>query len=555
MEEIFNVGSSFIKDIFLGAISTASSYYKDKNNDLKYKKLIEKLETDRKELEKKFVIFTEKKISTSKDIQNKILPKYNTDLIISTVKSVYDEFNISESIKKEIESNINNNQFSEKLNHFNILILGRAGIGKTTLINSILEFEGTPQELLTGEGTSKTMGEPKGYTSEKVKGLRLWDSQGIDKENYSIPKVVEDVKKLINEASINNDPDKFIHCIWYCVGGNRFEKSESESISELMNIYDDNTLPIVIVYTEAYDEESTEEACDEVKKVLEKKIDKNKIKEINIIPIVAKKNEIKVGNICTTIDKFGIKPLLDISIKKIMQAVNSACFFSFKNKIKKDYEKKIKNKKNEIINKNNQKVDSFTPVNKISDITSLNSQIIQYYIIQKIFEKQINKKIKSQVTNLLNDFQKFILSECNKNLPHFFSVCMSESIMEYKNENMEKKEEDKEDDINMKNEIDKYTLNFILNKKKEKGNEKKMNIKVGGGQTDSISERIQKSYMTHLIKTVSKYIDNKITEEIGKILIENFNEIINNYDEVIQNKVKASIYQQSLNVMKEIKFE
>ena len=555
MEEIFNVGSSFIKDIFLGAISTASSYYKDKNNDLKYKKLIEKLETDRKELEKKFVIFTEKKISTSKDIQNKILPKYNTDLIISTVKSVYDEFNISESIKKEIESNINNNQFSEKLNHFNILILGRAGIGKTTLINSILEFEGTPQELLTGEGTSKTMGEPKGYTSEKVKGLRLWDSQGIDKENYSIPKVVEDVKKLINEASINNDPDKFIHCIWYCVGGNRFEKSESESISELMNIYDDNTLPIVIVYTEAYDEESTEEACDEVKKVLEKKIDKNKIKEINIIPIVAKKNEIKVGNICTTIDKFGIKPLLDISIKKIMQAVNSACFFSFKNKIKKDYEKKIENKKNEIINKNNQKVDSFTSVNKISDITSLNSQIIQYYIIQKIFEKQINKKIKSQVTNLLNDFQKFILSECNKNLPHFFSVCMSESIMEYKNENMEKKEEDKEDDINMKNEIDKYTLNFILNKKKEKGNEKKMNIKVGGGQTDSISERIQKSYMTHLIKTVSKYIDNKITEEIGKILIENFNEIINNYDEVIQNKVKASIYQQSLNVMKEIKFE
>ena len=555
MEEIFNVGSSFIKDIFLGAISTASSYYKDKNNDLKYKKLIEKLETDRKELEKKFVIFTEKKISTSKDIQNKILPKYNTDLIISTVKSVYDEFNISESIKKEIESNINNNQFSEKLNHFNILILGRAGIGKTTLINSILEFEGTPQELLTGEGTSKTMGEPKGYTSEKVKGLRLWDSQGIDKENYSIPKVVEDVKKLINEASINNDPDKFIHCIWYCVGGNRFEKSESESISELMNIYDDNTLPIVIVYTEAYDEESTEEACDEVKKVLEKKIDKNKIKEINIIPIVAKKNEIKVGNICTTIDKFGIKPLLDISIKKIMQAVNSACFFSFKNKIKKDYEKKIENKKNEIINKNNQKVDSFTSVNKISDITSLNSQIIQYYIIQKIFEKQINKKIKSQVTNLLNDFQKFILSECNQNLPHFFSVCMSESIMEYKNENMEKKEEDKEDDINMKNEIDKYTLNFILNKKKEKGNEKKMNIKVGGGQTDSISERIQKSYMTHLIKTVSKYIDNKITEEIGKILIENFNEIINNYDEVIQNKVKASIYQQSLNVMKEIKFE
>ena len=217
------------------------------------------------------------------------------------IKSIIDESNLINLIKKEIETNIEKNEFSTKLNHFNILILGRAGIGKTTLINSILEFEGTPNELLTGEGTSKTMGEPKGYTSDKVKGLRLWDSQGVDKEKYDIPKVVEDVKKLINEASINNDPDKFIHCIWYCVSGQRFEKSESESISELMSIYDDDTLPIVIVYTEAYDEETAEKVCGEVKKVLQEKTDKNKIKEINIIPIVAKKKEIKVGNVKTVI--------------------------------------------------------------------------------------------------------------------------------------------------------------------------------------------------------------------------------------------------------------
>jgi len=112
------------------------------------------------------------------------------------------------------------------------------------------------------------MGPPVGYVSDTVKGLRLWDSQGIDKEKYNIPKVVEDVKNLINQASLNNDPDKFIHCIWYCISGNRFEKSESESISELMSIYDDDTLPIIIVYTEAYSEQSTEDVCVEVKDVL-----------------------------------------------------------------------------------------------------------------------------------------------------------------------------------------------------------------------------------------------------------------------------------------------
>ena len=48
------------------------------------------------------------------------------------------------------------------------------------------------------------MGPPVGYVSDTVKGLRLWDSQGIDKEKYNIPKVVEDVKNLINQASLNH---------------------------------------------------------------------------------------------------------------------------------------------------------------------------------------------------------------------------------------------------------------------------------------------------------------------------------------------------------------
>ena len=555
MEKFFDAGSSFFKDMFLGAVSTFSSYYKDKKDDLKYKNLAKKAEADAKELEKKFLTFTKEKITTSKDIQEKILPKYNLENLTQIIKSIIDESNLINLIKKEIETNIEKNEFSTKLNHFNILILGRAGIGKTTLINSILEFEGTPNELLTGEGTSKTMGEPKGYTSDKVKGLRLWDSQGVDKEKYDIPKVVEDVKKLINEASINNDPDKFIHCIWYCVSGQRFEKSESESISELMSIYDDDTLPIVIVYTEAYDEETAEKVCGEVKKVLQEKTDKNKIKEINIIPIVAKKKENKIGNITTVIEKYGIKPLMDISVKKIMLAVNSACFFSLKNKLKKDYEKKIEKKSSDIINNIDGKINNFTSGNKISNITILNTSIIQNSIIFKMLEEPLTKSIKSKVKELLQNFQKFIDKETTENLPYFFSSCLSESLMEYKKENLGTEENSEEDDVNMKEEINKYMLNFILKKKQETGNVKKKNIKVGGGQEDPLYQQIQKIYFDNLIKIVSKFINNKITEEFSKLMIQIFNETVNNYDETIKNKVMDSMNQQSLNVMKEFNFE
>ena len=122
--------------------------------------------------------------------------------------------------------------------------------------------------------------------------------------------------------------------------------------------------------------------------------------------------------------------------------------------------------------------------------------------------------------------------------------------MEYKKENFEVKEEDNEDDLNLKNEINKYTMN-ILDKRKEK----QKNLKFGGSQEDPIYQQIHKSYLDHIIKAASKFIDNKITEEISKLMIKTFNETINNYDEVIQNKVKESMNQQSLDVMKEFNFE
>jgi len=542
-----------MENLFDAAISTVSSYYKDKKNS-KYKQLIEKLEADKKELEKKFINFVEQKIITDNSFQEEVLSKYNEELLISTLKSLFQELNISNTIKTQLEKDLDTNEFSEKLNHFNILILGRAGIGKTTLINSILEFEGTPNELLTGEGTSKTMGPPVGYVSDTVKGLRLWDSQGIDKEKYNIPKVVEDVKNLINQASLNNDPDKFIHCIWYCISGNRFEKSESESISELMSIYDDDTLPIIIVYTEAYSEQSTEDVCVEVKDVLGNLMaNKEKIKEINIMPVVAKDKEIKSGKSCTIIEKFGIKPLMDLSIKKIMAAVNSACFFSFKNKLKKDYENIVETKCTNIKNNTNNKVNEFLPGNKIANINSLNSPIIKNHILKKLLEYQtLTENSKTLVNKLIKNYQQFIDSECMNNLSRFLSKCIAESIMEYKNANIEKKEEDNEDDTNIKEKLNIYTMNYV---EKKKGDEKKNNIKKGGGQEDTTFEKIRKNYLDNIIKISSKFLNNKIADKISNLLISTYNELINNYDEKIQNKVKDSMNQQSLNVMKEIKIE
>ena len=138
------------------------------------------------------------------------------------------------------------------------------------------------------------------------------------------------------------------------------------------------------------------------------------------------------------------------------------------------------------------------------------------------------------------------------NLSRFLSKCIAESIMEYKNANIEKKEEDNEDDTNIKEKLNIYTMNYV---EKKKGDEKKNNIKKGGGQEDTTFEKIRKNYLDNIIKISSKFLNNKIADKISNLLISTYNELINNYDEKIQNKVKDSMNQQSLNVMKEIKIE
>ena len=325
MEFAFNIGS-LVNSLYTSVSKTISSFSKDKEKYEKYIEAINKIKENQKSFEKDLLNFAESKIVNNNYIFDDIFAQYNLDLLKSTVNQFFEKQKMDLELKKIIEERINNYKFSESLNHFNILILGRAGIGKSTLINSILELEGTPEAAPTGIGKAVTWGEPKGYISNTKKGLRLWDSQGIDKEKNDISKVVQTVKKLIDEASINNNPDKFIHCIWYCVTGERFEESERESLIKLMKIYDDDTLPIVIVYTEAYNEEDSEAVSDEIRNVLKEKI--NKDKEINICKVVAKNKEIKLGGDKYIIEKQGIKELMDISLKKIILAVNSACFYS-----------------------------------------------------------------------------------------------------------------------------------------------------------------------------------------------------------------------------------
>ena len=128
-------------------------------------------------------------------------------------------------------------------NHINTIAIGRAGVGKSTLINNILKIKGTKMEAKAGKGVSVTK-ECKIYTSEKVPFLRVYDTPGLDFD-LGMETLFKNIKSIVENNLNSNDPDKFINCIWYCQYSDRFQNQEREFIKELMKLYSSSYLPLI----------------------------------------------------------------------------------------------------------------------------------------------------------------------------------------------------------------------------------------------------------------------------------------------------------------------
>lgn len=127
-----------------------------------------------------------------------------------------------------------------KLGMVNILIAGRTGVGKSTLINSV--FQGCLAE--TGQGRPVTT-HVREITKEGIP-LSIFDTRGLEMADFG--QTIKDLETFIQSKNGDSDPMRHIHVGWICISedSRRVERAETELAEMLAKRF-----PVIGVVTKA----------------------------------------------------------------------------------------------------------------------------------------------------------------------------------------------------------------------------------------------------------------------------------------------------------------
>lgn len=144
------------------------------------------------------------------------------------------KFNVDREIARALEEAIKQSP------PVNILIAGRSGVGKSTLINAV--FQGNFVE--TGQGRPVTKN-----TREVVKEgipLRIFDTRGLEMEQFR--STLDELENLIVSRLKRTNPAEHIHVAWICIAedSRRVEDAESNLVAMLSR-----HMPVIVIITKA----------------------------------------------------------------------------------------------------------------------------------------------------------------------------------------------------------------------------------------------------------------------------------------------------------------
>ena len=150
--------------------------------------------------------------------------------------------------------------FAKEKANVNILLMGKTGVGKSSLVNAVFGEE----IAKTGVGSPVTQNLEKYELKEK--GLTLWDTKGIEAKDYEDTRlnVFSVIKETFESLNKNNVP----HVAWLCI------KEPSKRIEdcdiELLKLTKSFDIPTIVVFTDT-EFEAGDEFVSEAQKIINEK--------------------------------------------------------------------------------------------------------------------------------------------------------------------------------------------------------------------------------------------------------------------------------------------
>jgi uncharacterized protein (DUF697 family)/energy-coupling factor transporter ATP-binding protein EcfA2 len=186
-------------------------------------------------------------------------------------------------------------QAMKERGHVNILIAGRSGVGKSTLINSV--FEG--DFVRTGVGKPVTPG-TREIKKEGIP-LSIFDTRGLEMANFK--ETDDQLRKFIAERRQSVDPATHIHLAWVCIAEDlrRVEDAEHDLVEKLVDF-----VPVVGVITKARADQGFRQTVHDLLPTL-----------TNVIRVRALREEFDDGHV---LEPMGLNDLVQHSMQLVPEA-------------------------------------------------------------------------------------------------------------------------------------------------------------------------------------------------------------------------------------------
>ena len=205
------------------------------------------------------------------------------------------EINTDEIAQKCIEAI---NERLKNLNKLNIIVVGKSGVGKSTLINS----------LFRGNFAKTGLGRPVTDKIRKIEKkdypMAIYDTPGFELSKGQQNKVKDEIIELINKGFASKDVNDAIHCIWYCinVGGNRtFDETEIAWLKELTESNKITQVPIIVVLTQSCPKSKAQE--------MKTLVEKENLDIVKVVPVLAQDMDFDEEYVAKA---YGLDRLIDV---------------------------------------------------------------------------------------------------------------------------------------------------------------------------------------------------------------------------------------------------